>query len=121
MPQQDYILPGWDVSKLPKCKGFSSLLLYLLTKNQTWEASLFTPTNTPLTPMASKPPKPDLILFVGFPCLGKSSFYRRHFEPNGYLHINQDILKRREKCIQAVEDALKAGQSCVVGESSALV
>lgn len=91
--------------------------LYISIERRIWEASLFTPTNTPLIPIPSKPPKADLVLFVGFPCLGKTLFYRRHFWPNGYIHINQDILKRREKCIQAVEDALKAGQSCVVGKS----
>ena len=89
--------------------------------DQIWEAPLFMPTDTPLIPIPSEPPKADLVLFVGFPCLGKSSFYRRHFGPNNYIHVNQDVLKRREKCIQAVEDALKAGRSCVVGESQVIV
>jgi hypothetical protein len=79
-------------------------------------APLFTPTNTPLLPTSSESPEPELILFVGLPCVGKTSFYRRHFQPE-YKHINQDTLKRREKCVQAVEEALSAGQSCVVGRS----
>jgi bifunctional polynucleotide phosphatase/kinase len=58
----------------------------------------------------------ELILFVGYPCLGKSSFYRRHFQPIGYKHVNQDTLKTRDKCIKAVEQALGTGESCVVGE-----
>lgn len=33
-----------------------------------------------------------------------------------YLHINQDTLKTREKCIKALEEALKTGKSCVIGE-----
>ena len=79
-----------------------------------------TPTNTPLLP----PPLPnsakrpvELVLFVGYPCLGKSSFYRSHFQQAGYRHVNQDILKRREKCIKVVKEALSAGESCVVGQN----
>lgn len=78
---------------------------------------LYTPTNTPLVPTLSESskPKPELILFVGYPCLGKSSFYRRHLEPAGYKHINQDTLRTRDKCVREVDQVLSAGNSCVVG------
>jgi len=58
----------------------------------------------------------ELVVFTGSPCLGKSSFFRRHFAPAGYTHINQDVLGSRPKCLKATEVALKAGESCVVGE-----
>jgi bifunctional polynucleotide phosphatase/kinase len=58
----------------------------------------------------------ELVVFLGFPCLGKSTFFRRHFAPAGYTHINQDTLGSRSKCMKAAEVALKAGTSCVVGE-----
>lgn len=35
----------------------------------------------------------DIVLFVGSPGSGKSSFYRRHLAPLGYARVNQDILK----------------------------
>jgi len=81
---------------------------------------LFSPTNTPLIPAPSTSFKrmPELILFVGYPCLGKSSFYRRHFQPIGYKHVNQDTLKTRDKCIKAVEQALSNGESCVVDNTN---
>lgn len=82
-------------------------------------APLFTPTNTPLLPAPSKSSKPEVILFVGYPCLGKTTFYHRHIQPLGYKHVTQVILKRRDKCVQAVEEALAAGDSCVVGMSPA--
>jgi hypothetical protein len=59
--------------------------------------------------------EPELVLLTGFPCLGKSSFYRRHFAPVGYVHVNQDTLGTRPKCLKAAGEALKAGKSCVIG------
>lgn len=70
---------------------------------------------SPTIPLLSK--TPEIALFVGFPCLGKSSFYRKHFGPAGYIHINQDTLKSRDKCIKAAEEASKSGKSCVIGLS----
>lgn len=58
----------------------------------------------------------ELVVFSGFPCLGKSTFFRRHFAPAGYTHINQDTLGSRSKCMKAAKVALEAGTSCVVGE-----
>ncbi|KAK0502955.1 polynucleotide kinase 3 phosphatase-domain-containing protein [Armillaria luteobubalina] len=72
---------------------------------------------------ASSPVLPDpllqeLVLFVGYPCLGKTSFFRRHFEPAGYIHTNQDILGSRPKCVAAVKAALAEGKSCVVDNTN---
>lgn len=82
-----------------------------------------TPLAIPVVPMASLtlasdavPRKPELCLFVGPPAIGKSSFYRKHFQPEGYIHVNQDTLGTRPKCIKATKEALENGQSVVVGE-----
>jgi bifunctional polynucleotide phosphatase/kinase len=72
-----------------------------------------TPSSTPLLPEPRS--GPEVVLFVGFPGLGKTSFYQTHFYPAGYVHVNQDVLKTRDKCVRAVETAVKDGQSCVVG------
>lgn len=47
-----------------------------------------------------KVPKPfskanpiDIVLFVGSPGAGKSSFYWNYLQPLGYGRVNQDILK----------------------------
>ena len=70
------------------------------------------PSDPPIIPA---PSSPELVIFVGYPALGKSSFFRNRFAPAGYTHINQDMLKTRDKCVKAAADALQAGQSVVVG------
>ncbi|KAJ7150255.1 polynucleotide kinase 3 phosphatase-domain-containing protein [Mycena filopes] len=95
-PDPNYTLKGFHVSSLP------SLPLY-------------TPSSSPLLP---SPPAQELVLFVGYPCLGKTTFFRQHFEPAGYLHINQDVLKTRDKCVKAVQAALAAGKKCVVDNTN---
>jgi hypothetical protein len=79
---------------------------------------LITPTSSPILPPPSKHPKLDVVLFYGYPCLGKSFFFRKHFQAVGYTHINQDTLRTRDKCIQRLQQALKDGKSCVIGMSN---
>ncbi|KAF8197422.1 polynucleotide kinase 3 phosphatase-domain-containing protein [Pholiota molesta] len=74
-----------------------------------------TPTSSPILPTT---PTQEVVLFVGYPCMGKSTFYRRYFQPAQYLHINQDTLKTREKCVKALQEAMKAGQSCVIDNTN---
>ncbi|KAF7302590.1 Bromo domain-containing protein [Mycena chlorophos] len=71
--------------------------------------------SSPLLPLKTTQ---ELVLFIEYPCLGKSTFYRTHFSPKGYEHINQDTLGTREKCVKAVEKALKAGHSRVVDNTN---
>eukprot|EP01116_Phalansterium_solitarium_P020679 TRINITY_DN6162_c0_g1_i1.p2 TRINITY_DN6162_c0_g1~~TRINITY_DN6162_c0_g1_i1.p2 ORF type:complete len:430 (+),score=197.27 TRINITY_DN6162_c0_g1_i1:76-1365(+) len=64
-------------------------------------------------------PSQELVIFVGCPAAGKSTFARKHFVPHGYLHVNQDTLKTKEKCVKAASEALAAGQSVVVDNTNA--
>ena len=48
---------------------------------------------------------------------GKTSFYRRHFSPR-YEHINQDLLKSRDKCLRVAEDTLGKGKSVVIDNTN---
>ncbi|KAI6043096.1 polynucleotide kinase 3'-phosphatase [Pisolithus marmoratus] len=84
LPAVSYNLPGFHVSSLP-------------------ELEPITPADAVIIP---DPPKQELVIFTGYPCLGKSSFYRRHFSPAGYAHINQD------------EEALKDKKSIVVDNTN---
>ena len=78
-----------------------------------WELTTATVDGGPFTPTLST--KPELVLLVGYPSMGKSRLYRKHFGPAGYDHVNRDILGSRSKCIEATGEALAEGKSCVVG------
>jgi bifunctional polynucleotide phosphatase/kinase len=80
---------------------------------------LITPTSSPILPPRTEQSNPDIVLFYGYPCVGKSSFFRKHFQVADYTHINQDTLRSREKCIKALQQAIDAGQNCVVGNVAA--
>ncbi|KAF9239632.1 HAD-like domain-containing protein [Melanogaster broomeanus] len=97
LPHTPYKLPGFHVSGLSPT------------------TELLSPSNATVVP---KPLKPELVLFTGFPSLGKSSFYHKHFAPVGYTHVNQDTLGTRAKCVKAAEEALRAGKSCVIDNTN---
>lgn len=78
-----------------------------------------TPTSTPLLPPPNSPP--EIVVFVGYPAMGKTTFYSTHFQPAEYIHINQDTLRTREKCIKAAEETLKEGKSCVIGSCAPIL
>jgi bifunctional polynucleotide phosphatase/kinase len=45
----------------------------------------------------------DIILFVGPPGAGKSTFYSRFLKPLGYERVNQDLLKRYDPFTKLVQ------------------
>ncbi|KAJ4288893.1 DNA kinase/phosphatase Pnk1 [Collariella sp. IMI 366227] len=61
----------------------------------------------------------DMVLFVGPPGAGKSTFFWKHLKPLGYERVNQDLLKSKDKCLRAAADFLKEGDSVVVDNTNA--
>eukprot|EP01079_Euglenida_sp_SAG-EU17-18_P011020 gene11020-2003_t len=51
----------------------------------------------------------ELVVLVGLPASGKSTFTKRHFEPYGYVRVNQDICKTRQACIAMTEKLIASG------------
>ncbi|KAK1923128.1 polynucleotide kinase 3 phosphatase-domain-containing protein [Papiliotrema laurentii] len=70
------------------------------------------PSNTPITR-----PNVEIVLFVGPPASGKTSFFRKHFAGK-YEHINQDTLKTRDKCLQLAQSCLEQGRSVVIDNTN---
>ncbi|KIW05210.1 polynucleotide kinase 3'-phosphatase [Verruconis gallopava] len=60
----------------------------------------------------------DLVVFVGSPGSGKSSFFKRHLEPLGYARVNQDILKSRDKCVKVATEHLRKKESVAVDNTN---
>ncbi|BEI84414.1 hypothetical protein CcaverHIS002_0410180 [Cutaneotrichosporon cavernicola] len=66
------------------------------------------------TPIARD--KKEIVIFVGPPAAGKTSFYRRYF--SDYEHVNQDTLKTKEKCILVAREHLLGGRRVVVDNTN---
>ncbi|BGP14822.1 hypothetical protein JCM10213_001812 [Rhodosporidiobolus nylandii] len=86
-------------------------------------APLYSPTSAPLLPRRLSEfdsVEPEVVLFVGFPGSGKTSFFTKHFAPQGYVHINQDTLKTRPACLNLVRACLSSSppKPCVVDNTS---
>ncbi|KAH9026819.1 polynucleotide kinase 3 phosphatase-domain-containing protein [Lactarius pseudohatsudake] len=99
-----HTLPGFHVSSLRECE------------NMTYAS--FRAQCSPVAPVLPPDPHTEIVVFVGPPCLGKSTFYRTHFAPAEYVHVNQDTLGSRPKCVKAAEEALVAGKSCVIDNTN---
>jgi bifunctional polynucleotide phosphatase/kinase len=52
----------------------------------------------------------EIILFVGKSSSGKTTFFKTFLEPFGYIHVNQDTLKTKEKCIKKVKEICGNGK-----------
>lgn len=60
----------------------------------------------------------ELIIMVGLPASGKSTFAERYLVPKGYVRINRDTLGTQQKCQSAVKAALSSGKSAVVDNTN---
>ena len=43
-----------------------------------------------------------MILMIGPPASGKSTFTKKYLVPHNYVHINRDTLQTQEKCLKVL-------------------
>ncbi|EGG24188.1 SAP DNA-binding domain-containing protein [Cavenderia fasciculata] len=60
----------------------------------------------------------ELVIMVGLPASGKSTFTETHFVPAGYSRVNRDTLKTKEACYKACQFALDQGKSVVIDNTN---
>lgn len=60
----------------------------------------------------------EMVIFVGSPGSGKSTFFHDYYESKGYGHINQDTLKTEKKCADTADSYLSQKKSCVIDNTN---
>ena len=60
----------------------------------------------------------EVIVFVGCPASGKSTFFARHLKPAGYFLVSRDQLGSWQRCVAECRKALLAGRRVVVDNTS---
>lgn len=95
------------------------------SKDSEWVQPEFDPKTVSTTqnlyePITSKltSDKPEVIIMVGGPGSGKSSFSRNELETKGYLLINRDKLGTWQKCVSALESALRDKKNAVIDNTN---
>ncbi|RKF51411.1 Bifunctional polynucleotide phosphatase/kinase [Golovinomyces cichoracearum] len=61
----------------------------------------------------------DIVLLCGSPGAGKSCWYLKNLKCLGYIRINQDTLKTRDKCIKVASKNLEEGKSVAIDNTNA--
>jgi len=64
------------------------------------------------------PTTQEMIILIGHPGCGKTTFSKKYLISKGYVHVNRDTLKTPAKCLSATESALSGGKSVVVDNTN---
>lgn len=61
---------------------------------------------------------PEVVVAVGFPGAGKSTFLQEHLVSAGYVHVNRDTLGSWQRCVTTCETALKQRKRVVIDNTN---
>uniref|UniRef100_A0A7N5JTZ8 Polynucleotide kinase 3'-phosphatase n=1 Tax=Ailuropoda melanoleuca TaxID=9646 RepID=A0A7N5JTZ8_AILME len=61
---------------------------------------------------------PEVVVAVGFPGAGKSTFLQEHLVSVGYVHVNRDTLGSWQRCVTTCETALKQRKRVVIDNTN---
>ncbi|CAG06446.1 unnamed protein product, partial [Tetraodon nigroviridis] len=76
-------------------------------------ARLFDPPSASLTTSQT-----EVIVAVGFPASGKSTFFHTHVIPHGYVYVSRDTLGSWQSCVSACQRALNQSRSVAVDNTN---
>ncbi|KAG8787954.1 hypothetical protein FRC15_007015 [Serendipita sp. 397] len=74
------------------------------------DGTLFLPSSSPLVP-PSRGKRLYMILLVGYPGVGKTTLYQKHFAPAGYVLVDKSGMA---DAFREIDKALSAGRSVVI-------
>ena len=97
----------------PKCKRFSLGVFDPRSTDTTKHNPELKPVDAALTSF-----QPEMVVFVGCPASGKTTFYETIMKPKGYCHINRDTLGSWQKCIAMCDKELQNGRSVTVDNTN---
>eukprot|EP00190_Bangiopsis_sp_CCMP1999_P003241 CAMPEP_0198736612 /NCGR_PEP_ID=MMETSP1475-20131203/66971_1 /TAXON_ID= ORGANISM="Unidentified sp., Strain CCMP1999" /NCGR_SAMPLE_ID=MMETSP1475 /ASSEMBLY_ACC=CAM_ASM_001111 /LENGTH=408 /DNA_ID=CAMNT_0044500449 /DNA_START=256 /DNA_END=1479 /DNA_ORIENTATION=+ len=60
----------------------------------------------------------QMIILIGFPGAGKSTFTQRHLESRGCVRVNMDTLGSKERCMALAREALCEGKSVAIDNTN---
>jgi len=60
----------------------------------------------------------EMVILVGLPSSGKSTFTLKHFVPNGYVRINRDTMGTMAVCKKKCKEAFEEGKSVIVDNTN---
>lgn len=60
----------------------------------------------------------ELIVMTGSPASGKSTFVKKVMVPAGYVRVNRDELKTKEKCVRVCKENLDLKKSVVIDNTN---
>ncbi|VDM43567.1 unnamed protein product [Toxocara canis] len=63
-------------------------------------------------------PKQEVVVLVGYPGCGKSTFANKMAKEHGYGVVNRDTMKTWQKCVQNAKIYLQKGQSVIVDNTN---
>ncbi|XP_027776273.2 bifunctional polynucleotide phosphatase/kinase [Marmota flaviventris] len=61
---------------------------------------------------------PEVVVAVGFPGAGKSTFLKKHLVSAGYVHVNRDTIGSWQRCVSTCEAALKQRKRVVIDNTN---
>ncbi len=62
----------------------------------------------------------NMVLLMGMPGSGKSTFYAKYLGPKEYIHINQDTLKTRAACLREAHKALEEEKNICIDNTNSV-